>query len=412
MNTTTKNACIPPKNKKTAWSSKVIKKIQDYSTHLFSKLPIGARVLKTAIAMVVSMAIGNIFGIGSGFTATPAMWGMQPTVGDSVESAKRMMKMQILSFIPVFALGLTLGPNMLSIFIGVILVFQMSIRLKLTRQCIIGIVTVTIILTSPKEIFLKQALLRSVGILIGLLTAIVINRLIAPPQYRTAMVKQAVHLNRMLMRNFREAVNMYIKGEKPTEAYKEDLMSAMMAEYNKFSHFFSLYKNEQLNLWEDEKQVAVNDPFDWDRSRTAEEKFFEEYKELCHGLIIRIRETWSLTEEKLRRLQRWKDIDMTELDQEVFNLVEVGLDRLEECNQELTNKILGEPPRPFQDPHIWHKMDELLTKWHADSAQSRNDLHSLVEISLITYRIRWSIKGILKMLIMEPCEMEKVYLDE
>jgi len=296
---------------------------------------------------------------------------------------------------------------MLSIFIGVILVFQLGIKLRLTGQIMIGIVTVVFILTSPPEIFLKQALLRSAGILIGLTTAVIVNRLIAPPQYRKMMVRQGIKLNQLLMEDFCAAVKQYMQGEKPDTKYIQGRLAVMSREMAQFDSLLGRFRNEQANLWEEEPEPVPAGSLEWDTSHAAEVRFFEEYRELCHGLISRTRETWSLSGEKVRRLHRWRNIESTELDQEVFALVEEGLERLKECNKELINKVLGEPPRPFTDPHIWQQMDNLLTKWHADSTQSRNDLHSLVEISLITYRIRWSIKHILDMLIMEPCEMER-----
>lgn len=387
-------------------------KFQESLHKILKKLPVGARVLKTALAMVISMSIGTVFGIGTGFTATPAMWGMQPTVGDSIESSKKMLKMQILSFIPVFALGLTMGPNMLSIFIGVILVFQMAIKLKLTGQTMIGVVTVIFILTSPPEIFLKQALLRSFGIFIGLTTAILVNRLIAPPQYRTMMVQQGIKLNLLLMEEFCAAIKQYMQGDKPEADYKKSRLTMMSRELAKFDSLFNRFSNEEVDIWREEAEPVPIDPLDWDSSHAAEVRFFAEYRELSHGLIVRTKETWSLAEEKVRRLYRWRNMESTELDQAVYGLVEEGLDRLLECNVELNNKVLGGPPQPFTDPHIWRQMDDLLTKWHADSTQSRNDLHSLVEISLITYRVRWSIKHILDMLIMEPCEMEVLSFEE
>lgn len=370
-----------------------------------NQLPVGARILKTAVALVVAMSIGKAFGIGTIFTSSAAMWGMQPTVGESLQGAKNMLKMQLLSFIPVFAVGFIFGPNMFSIFIAVILVFKMGLKLRLTSQMSIGTVTAIFILTSPQEIFFRQAALRSAGILIGLTVAILINRFIAPPQYRTLMVRQALKLNQLLLKYFREAIEFYIGGNRPDQEYRNKINHEMKQEFAIYDRLYQRFQNELLNPWEEDK-VEIDDPLDWDKSHQAEKRFFEEYKELCHGLIIRTRETWSLADQKVRRMKRWKDMESSEMDQEIIDLLICAMDRLEECNLELTNKVLGKPPQPFTDPHIWQQMDGILTRWHAQSSQSRNDLHSLVEISLLNYRLRWSIKTILNMLIMEPCEME------
>ena len=79
--------------------------------------------------------------------------------------------------------------------------------------------------------------------------------------------------------------------------------------------------------------------------------------------------------------------------------------------KEKFGKLTGAEPLPFRDPHIWERMDLLLTEWHNTAEQNRTNLHSLVEISLVTYRIRWTLKRVLSMLIMEPCHMPELPRD-
>jgi len=364
------------------------------------RMPVGARVLKSTLAMVTAMLLGDALGIGAIFTSSSALWGMQPTMGESISGARKMMKMQFISFIPTFVLGFTIGPNLVSIALAVLLIFQIGIRMKLTGQVTVGIASAIFILSSPPSAFLRQAVLRSVGVLIGLMVAILINRLIAPPRYREAMVRQAVWLNRILMSNFRGSVEAYLQDKPWTAAECQAGEASMHREIAKFDKLFNHFKTEQGMVWEDAG--------DSEEKQNPEHVFFGEYRDFCHDLMMRSKENWSLIQEKERRLKRWKEEIPTDLDRNVSQIVLEAMDRLENCNKELVSKIMGGPPLPFENPHVWKEMDKLLLQWHTESGQSRHDLHHLVEVSLVSYRIRWSLKNVLDLLIMEPCQMAVV----
>lgn len=375
-------------------------RIQVNIRRLLKRLPIGARVFKSTLALVVSMLLGELLGIGSIFTSSSALWGMQPTMGESISGARKMLRMQFLSFIPTFLLGLTIGPNLVSISIAVLMIFQMGIKFKMTGQVTIGIASAIFILSSPTSTFLRQATLRSIGVLIGLIVAILINRFIAPPRYRDSMVLQGIALNRLLMSNFRKAVEAYMQETPLSAADCQAAEEVMHKEIAKFDKLYNHYKTEQGIVWEDEGGA--------EEKQNLEHIFFGEYRDYCHDLMMRTKENWSLTQEKERRLRRWKEEVPTALDQSISRMVGEALNRMEECNDELIRKITGGPPLPFENPHVWKEMDKLLLQWHSDSGQSRHDLHHLVEISLVIYRIRWSLKNVLDLLIMEPCQMAVV----
>lgn len=394
------NVVQPEKDQGSAQNRKGMRKLRG----LLRRMPVGARVLKSTLAMVTAMLLGDALGIGSIFTSSSALWGMQPTMGESISGARKMMKMQFLSFIPTFALGLIIGPNLVSIALAVLLIFQLGIRLKLTGQVTIGIASAIFILSSPPSTFLRQAGLRSVGVLIGLAVAILINRLIAPPRYREAMVRQAVRLNRLLMLNFRGTVEAYLHDKPLAAAECQAAEESMQREIAKFDKLYGHFKTEQGAVWEDESGT--------DEKQNPEHVFFRAYRDLCHDLMMRSKENWSLIQEKDRRLKRWKEDVPTALDGNIAQIVLEAMDRLEECNKELVSKILGGPPLPFENPHVWKEMDALLLQWHTESKQSRHDLHRLVEVSLVSYRIRWSLKNVLDLLIMEPCQMAAVLAEE
>ena len=322
-------------------------------------------------------------------------------MGESLKSAKRLMKLQTLAFIPAFVLGLTLGPNILSLFIAVILIYQIGIKLKMANQCTIGIVAAIFILTSPPEAFLRTALIRSFGVMMGLGIAIIINRLVWPPQYRAAMVRQAIQLNEMVTRYFRQSVQAYLDNRPMDYKERKRISTMLVNEFRSFDKNYNYFCSERI-------QFSDPDRFGEETEEEKEQHFFEAYADFCRNLIILTKDNWALADEQSQRLKRWKNQETNPVDPRIPQLITEALDRLEECNQELFGKLTGADPQPFKDPHIWERMDQLLTEWHNTAEQNRTNLHSLVELSLVTYHIRWTIKGVLNMLIMEPCHMPEL----
>ena len=371
---------------------------------ILKKSPVGARVFKSALALCIAMACGQALGIGTVY-ATPAIWGMQPTVGESFKSAMRLVKLQSLAFIPAFLLGLTLGPNLVSLFFAVIIIYQIGIRLKMANQCTIGIVAAIFILTSPAEAFLRNALIRSFGVALGLTIAIIINRVVWPPRYRAELVRQAIQLNEMITRYFRQSVQAYLDNQPLPRRERNGIAAMLEREYRSFDKKYNYFCSEQI-------QFSASSKREEDTEEEKEQRFFEAYADLCRNLIIFTKDNWALADEQALRLKRWKNEKLNPVDPRIPELIYEALDRLEECNQELFGKLTGADPQPFRDPHLWERMDFLLTEWHNKAEQNRTNLHGLVEFSLVTYRIRWSLKRILDLLIMEPCHMPKLFLEE
>lgn len=394
---------LPPELRSKGAQQKPTHPLWAKARKILKKSPVGARVFKSALALCIAMTCGKALGIGTVY-ATPAIWGMQPTVGESFKSAKRLMKLQTLAFIPTFILGLTIGPNIVSLFIAVILIYQIGIKLKMANQCTIGIVASIFVLTSPPDAFLRTALTRSFGVMMGLTIAIIINRLIWPPQYRAGMVSQAIQLNEMITRYFRQSVQAYLDNQ-PIERKERNRIAAMLeSEFRAFDKKYNYFCSEQI-------QFSGPNQAGEETEEEKEQRFFEAYADLCRNMIILTKDNWALADEQTQRLKRWKDEEINPVDPRIPELITEALDRLEECNQELFGKLTGAEPLPFRDPHIWERMDLLLTEWHNTAEQNRTNLHSLVEISLVTYRIRWTLKRVLSMLIMEPCHMPELPRD-
>lgn len=147
---------------------------------------IGPRMLKTGLAVtltiIVTAAMGLDLAVVAVFTSVAAM---QPSLMRSFSYVKEVALSTVMGM--VFALGgvYTLGLQPLSIGLTVILAIAVNIRLGWLKTVNLTILTIAIIMMSGEQtINLSYLVDRMSLILIGVLSAFIINALVFPPNHR------------------------------------------------------------------------------------------------------------------------------------------------------------------------------------------------------------------------------------
>ncbi|HEX3033029.1 MAG TPA: aromatic acid exporter family protein, partial [Bacillota bacterium] len=136
----------------------------------------GARLIKTGIAVTVAAAICHLLQIPTIFAAMSAVLNMKPSVVQSWKNALEQLLVHLVGLFTAFVIGLTLGANPLTIGLTTMVVIWLIARLDLTSGTLMGVLSAVFILSSSSEdFFLKNALIRSGAILIGLAVALVVN---------------------------------------------------------------------------------------------------------------------------------------------------------------------------------------------------------------------------------------------
>lgn len=166
---------------------------------------IGPRMLKTGLAVtltiIVTAAMGLKLAVVAVFTSVAAM---QPSIMRSVSYVKEVALSTVMGM--AFALGgaYTLGLQPLSIGLTVILAIAVNIKLGWLKTVNITILTIAIIMLSGEEtINLSYLVDRMSLILIGVLSAFVINALVFPPNHRKIIygrIDQAFNKTSFLLR--------------------------------------------------------------------------------------------------------------------------------------------------------------------------------------------------------------------
>jgi uncharacterized membrane protein YgaE (UPF0421/DUF939 family) len=143
---------------------------------------IGARIIKTGLAITLTIFICKFLNIESVLFATAtAAVNMQPTVSKSIRNAWEQVAVHVLGIIIAVAFGLTLGTNPWIIGLAVIVMLTVTTSLKLAKNLDLGALSVILILESSPDHFLADVQLHSTAIFIGLGVALCVNRILAPP---------------------------------------------------------------------------------------------------------------------------------------------------------------------------------------------------------------------------------------
>ncbi len=348
----------------------------------------GARIIKTGLAVSLSMYICNVFSIQPAiFAGAATVLNMQPSVGQSIFNAREQLYVHFTSIGAALLLGLVIGPNPISMGLATVLVIYLCIRFKWRSAISGGVMAAVFILSSSPEQFVDHALMRSLAIFIGVGVALAVNRTIAPPRYRQPLMEKLAELNASVSQSFVEATHTYITLKLPTQKESETRKDQVERLFREANHLFDLYLFSLGPAAEDK-----SDP------KGKESQLFRDYLTYNKGLWQRTKDILFLAQERLERRQETGHMPVSPEFQEILKLLQNALDLFIEHNTSLKGKISDQSFQKAEEPHIWSKLDQIINNWHDRFSTGSYYIHALVEVSLITYKIRWAAKESVRLL--------------
>ena len=342
----------------------------------------GARVFKTGIAVTISMYICVFFDIQPAvFAGAAAVLNLQPSLGKSLYNALEQILTQFIAIGMAIILGLTIGGNPLVMGLSTILVLLICNHFKWRSSISGGIMATIFVLGSPPDQFLNHALIRSLAIFIGVGAALLVNITIARPHYEAPLRSKLMELNKFIMDNFSQVVQNYLQLTPPNPDTLKGLDKQAGKFFNAVHDYYDLYKHD-LGLLKDEEKDA----------QKIKTKLYRDYLTYNKGLWQRTKDIFFLAQERSKRREEAGNLPISEDFQQILRLINNTLELLSQQNQELQKKITGETTTIAKEPHIWSKLDEIINQWHGHCCEGSYYLHALIEVSLITYKIRWAAK--------------------
>lgn len=143
---------------------------------------LGARIIKTGLAVFLSLGIFTWFGSSYGlFAAVAAILAIQPSVHQARELFRQQLLGNLVAGAIATALGLLLPINPLTMALGCILVLGLLNRFRLTESAGLAVVVILFIMGRPEHDFLLYTAVRLGTIAGGMAIGVLVNRFVHPP---------------------------------------------------------------------------------------------------------------------------------------------------------------------------------------------------------------------------------------
>lgn len=336
---------------------------------------IGGRTLKTGLAITLSLSICHYFDIGPAiFAAITAMINLQPSIYQSYKNAIEQVGVTAIGIIIGLALALSLGNA--PIVVGVASVLVITIALKLNWQGVIqiGIVTTIFILDSPTADFFGHSISRISLIGVGLLVALAINILLAPPSYIDMLKAKLQKFHISATTFFKEEIINFVELKEVNPARTAEL-DKLLAEGVEIKRALTVLNQEIAHGNQELKQKA---------------ELLEELYQLDSHLLNKVDLLQDVLPKRLDRRAERGNPPYTPLFREIVELISQANNNLSSNARLLELAIIKEEEVESlisftQD----EELDKILDTWHEEHMGDIYYLHALMEVSMVVYEIRW-----------------------
>jgi uncharacterized membrane protein YgaE (UPF0421/DUF939 family) len=239
----------------------------------------GARVLKTGIAVTLSLYISKLLGFSPPvIAAVAAIFAMQPSIYRSWRYFLEQLQTNTLGAVLALLAGMIFSDE--PIIIGLVCILVIMICLKIKMEETVGLTLVTVIAVMEASGQWHFALNRFLLILIGIASAFLINILFFPPRPRVQFVGQIHSVFAKMSLLLRTAISDEIK-ETVFRDEKQGLDSALQSLTDKYK----LYEEELKKLKRSKfshirslvvyKQILHSLHKGWGVLETIEEHYFQ-----------------------------------------------------------------------------------------------------------------------------------------
>lgn len=151
-------------------------------------MKLGARILKTGIAIVLSLHLAQFLHSPSPVLAgIAAIFAIQPTIYRSFLTIIEQIQGNLIGAILAVIFVLLLGNHTIVIGLAAIIVIIIILKLKIENTIGLSLVTLVSIMETPGADFIPFAGIRFSTIMIGVFSAFIVNLVFLPPKYENKL---------------------------------------------------------------------------------------------------------------------------------------------------------------------------------------------------------------------------------
>ncbi|MDS9473323.1 aromatic acid exporter family protein [Sporosarcina pasteurii] len=154
---------------------------------------LGARILKTGVAIVLALFIAELLKLPTTvFAGIAAIFAIQPSIYRSYLRIVEQIQGNIIGAIIAVTFVLIFGHQLIIIGLAAVVIILLMNKLGLEKSISMALVMMIAIMEIKGDEFLSFALLRFFTIVVGVLSAFLVNLLFMPPKYETKLF-QSIH---------------------------------------------------------------------------------------------------------------------------------------------------------------------------------------------------------------------------
>lgn len=343
-------------------------------SNLKLKMPFGARMIKTALAVMAAVFLATKFELNAVVAAITAIVNVQPTLSRSLQNAFEQIIVHIIGVIIGLTIGFLWAPGPLAMGVATPLVIWSALRLGF-GEVVMALMPMVIILSSPEEAFLSEALYRSLVIFLGLAVGMAVNGLIAPPRYRDRLLVSLQRLNIATVDFFTEMTNDFIiPQQKPFETYEE-----------KRQEVKSILKESRLylELW-NEQLGRHKSPFPW------QDQLLERYIDFNANLYHKCKDIYENTSERIAWREHMGNPVISQEFAAILAMLQHGLIEFQRLNEQLRRSIFeGKPAQHYPvDDEFWQEMSDYVDMWH-EKLTGAYYMHALLFLAVVANNLKY-----------------------
>lgn len=205
-------------------------------------MKLGARILKTGIALVLSLYIAQMLHSPSPvFAGIAAIFAIQPTIYRSYLTIIEQIQGNIIGAVLAVIFVLLLGNNFIVIGIAAIIAIIINLKLKLENTIGLSLVTLVSIMDTQGGNFIQFAGIRFSTIMVGVFSAFIVNLFFMPPKYEKKLFFSISRTTEEMIRWIRLSTRHDFDHHK----LKADIQK-LKDNIIKIEQFYMMYKEERV----------------------------------------------------------------------------------------------------------------------------------------------------------------------
>ncbi len=155
-------------------------------------MKLGARMMKTGLAVAVALYVSSLLGFVSPLLAAiAAVFSIQPSIYRSYQSIIEQIQGNTIGALIAVVAVFTLGNDPFIVAFAIIIVIGFTTNLKMNENTIsLAVVAVIALMDSTDLTFIHFAASRFSSMLLGILAAFIVNLVFLPPRYETRLFKK------------------------------------------------------------------------------------------------------------------------------------------------------------------------------------------------------------------------------